>query len=131
MRLAALFVFCVLTSFASAETNQLPPKISPTPPIVEVPPSAKHRNAKTINAPRPEYPPEAREHHWVGVGWFAMHLDEPTGVVTSVDILQSTGHEILDRACVDALKRWRFAPHSGLKTVKTPITFTRQVNQKA
>jgi TonB family protein len=57
-----------------------------------------------MSAPRPKYPLEARKHHWVGVGWFLMRVDEPTGAVTSVEILQSTGHKILDRAAVDALK---------------------------
>jgi len=108
------------------------PELSPTPPIIDIPPGAQTRKAKVtaLSAPRPEYPPEARKHHWVGVGWFAMHVDEPTGVVASVEMLQSTGHEILDRACLDALKRWRFVPHSGLKIVKTPITFTKPATKK-
>jgi len=106
--------------------------LSPTPPIIDIPPGAHLRKAKALalNAPRAEYPLEARKHHWVGVGWFAMHVDEPTGIVTSVEILQSTGHEILDRACLDALKRWKFVPHSGLKTVKTPITFAKPTKEK-
>jgi TonB family protein len=58
-----------------------------------------------------------------------MHVDEPTGVVTSVDILQSTGHNMLDRSRVDTLKKWRFVPHSGLKTIRTPITFAMPVDK--
>jgi TonB family protein len=65
------------------------------------------------------------------VGWFVMHVDEPSGAVTSVEILQSTGHKILDQAAVDTFKKWRFLPHHGFKNVKTPITFSMLPNEKA
>jgi TonB family protein len=81
-----------------------------------------------VYAPKPDYPLEARKHHWTGVGWFAMHVDKSTGAVTSVDILQSTGHAILDQACVDALKKWKFIPNIATK-VKTPIRFLMTANE--
>jgi TonB family protein len=58
-----------------------------------------------------------------------MHVDKPTGVVKSVEILQSTGHAILDRACVDALKRWKFIPDAVTK-IKTPVTFSIKASEK-
>jgi hypothetical protein len=87
-------VLLALTAFAASEyplRADPQPKLSPTPPIINIPPRAQMRKAKALalNAPRPDYPLEAHKHHWVGVGWFAMHVDEPTGVVTSVEIARS------------------------------------------
>jgi TonB family protein len=106
-----------------------PPTLSPTPPFVDIPPGAK-RVKLAVKSPRPKYPLEARKHHWTGVGWFVMHVNKSTGEVTSVEILQSTGHTILDKACVDALKRWMFVPNK-VRKVKTPITFAMAPNEKA
>jgi len=83
-----------------------------------------------IFAPKPEYPQYARDHHWTGAGWFVMHIDTRTGVVTSVEITQSTGHKILDDASVSALKRWRFKPGIVPPKVKAAITFPRTVEDK-
>jgi protein TonB len=119
-----------MSSGALAERTDSKPQPSPTAPIVNIPPGVQVRRL-AIKSPRPEYPLKARKHHWVGVGWYLMHVDEPSGAVTSVQILQSTGHTILDRAAVDALKRWRFVPNQGLKKVKTPITFSMLPNEKS
>jgi TonB family protein len=104
------------------------PELSPTPPSVHVERGA-HARALAISKPQPRYPYEARKNHWVGVGWYVMHIDDNTGLVTSVDIIQSTGHEMLDKAVVDAFKRWRFKPHSGLRKVKSPVTFSMPVKR--
>src|SRR5437763_11281367 len=79
----------------------------------------KHR---TIYAPPPEYPLSARQRHWTGAGVFLCNL-RPDGTVSSVNILQSTGHEILDQAGTSALGRWRFQP-SYMNAVKIPLRFT-------
>jgi TonB family protein len=52
-----------------------------------------------------------------------MNVDKKTGLVTSVEIRQSTGHKMLDQCVVDALQQWRFKPGTVSK-VKTPITFS-------
>ena len=128
--IAVSLALSTLAATALAERTDTTPKPSPTAPIINIPPGAKLRKL-TVNAPKSNYPYEARKHHWVGVGWFLMRVDEPSGAVTSVEILQSTGHKILDRAAVDSLKRWKFIPHSGFKKVKTPITFSMPPNEKA
>lgn len=111
------------------------PKYSPTPPIISNAPALTQENIQSgkvrkvaIFAPKPEYPERARKHHWTGVGWFVMHVDVKTGFVTSVEVTQSTGHKMLDDACLDALKRWKFKPGAAAPKVKTPITFTQPVD---
>jgi TonB family protein len=83
-------------------------------------------NIKVIKAglftPRPEYPQYARSRGWEGAGMYVMNINKKTGLVSSVDVIKSTGHRILDDAVVAALRRWKFKP--GLTSrVRTPVTF--------
>jgi outer membrane biosynthesis protein TonB len=64
-------------------------------------PRAKHR---AIYAPPPEYPLVTRQRHWTGGGLFLCNL-RPDGTVSSVKVLQTTGHDILDQAGTSALAR--------------------------
>ena len=82
-------------------------------------PREKHR---AIYAPPPEYPLGARQRHWTGVGLFLCNL-RPDGTVSSVKILQSTGHDILDQAGTSALGQWKFQP-GDMKAIKIPLKFT-------
>jgi TonB family protein len=122
---AAIGLIAVVIFACGAQAQQ--PNYAPTPPIVSVLPGSTFHRAKVIAifAPKPEYPDEARKHHWTGIGWFVMHVDVKSGLVNFVEVTQSTGHKMLDDACVNALKRWRFKPGAAASTVKTPITFTR------
>jgi TonB family protein len=47
----------------------------------------------------------------------------PDGTVSRAEMRRSTGHSILDKACVDAFSKWRFVPGT-LKEIKMPVTFT-------
>ena len=58
-------------------------------------PDATQAKHYALYAPRPEYPLAARTHHWTGAGIFACNI-RPDGMVASVDVLRSTGHEMLD-----------------------------------
>src|SRR4051812_47245246 len=121
----------ILVTLGFTATAFAAPQPSPAAPIVQVPAGTRPGKAVAIDAPRPEYPAEARKHHWVGVGWYLMHIEDSTGRVTSVDVLQSTGHRILDSAAVAALRKWTFRPHTGLTALKTPITFSEPATPKA
>jgi TonB family protein len=82
-------------------------------------PSKNH----SIYAPRPDYPLEARRQHLTGSAILILHIDKPSGTVTSIDVAKSTGHKILDDAATGAFLRWRFKP--GLYTkIKVPIRYT-------
>ena len=59
--------------------------------------------------PRPSYPAQAVRRGEEGRVLCALHIDA-RGTVTRVEVLRSSGHELLDGAAVDALMRWRFLP---------------------
>ena len=76
-----------------------------------------------VNAPRPEYPYEARRQKVTGAGIVAMSVDPVTGNVSSVAMAKSTGNPVLDNAALSGFRRWRFKPGT-VSTVTCPITFT-------
>jgi periplasmic protein TonB len=82
--------------------------------------------AKAIatNAPKPEYPYEARSRHITGSGVCVLSVDTASGSVTDATMAQSIGNPILDSATLSTFRRWRFAPGKCPPKVKVPITFT-------
>ena len=46
----------------------------------------------------------------------------PMELLGSVDVLRSTGHEMLDQAAIAALRQWRFQP-GDMNAIKIPIDF--------
>ena len=76
-----------------------------------------------VNAPRPEYPYEARRQKITGEGIVAMTVDPLTGNVSSVSMARGTGSPVLDNAALSGFRRWRFKPGT-VSTVTCPITFT-------
>src|SRR5205809_7955287 len=83
---------------------------------------ASDTRSAVVYSPEPEYPIGATTRGWQGSGLFLCRL-RSDGTVSSVTVLQSTGHDILDRAGVSAFQRWRFKPGS-LKAVKIPVNFS-------
>ena len=76
-----------------------------------------------LNAPRPEYPYEARRQKITGEGVAVMRVDPASGNVTNVAMVKSTGSAFLDNAAIAGFRRWRFKPGS-VSTVTCPVTFT-------
>src|SRR4051812_9578321 len=76
-----------------------------------------------INAPRPEYPYEARRQRITGDGVVAMTVDPVSGQVSDVSIVKSTGSPFLDNAALAGFRRWRFKPGT-VSSVRCPVTFT-------
>ena len=119
-----------------------PPEIKPefveerTPPP-RPPPSAQQKfvpikaqamtmsraKALAVNAPRPQYPYEARSRKITGSGVCVVEVDPGSGNVTSAEMTQSIGSPILDGAALSAFRQWRFRPGTVSK-VRIPITFT-------
>jgi TonB family protein len=78
--------------------------------------------ALALNAPRPEYPYEARSRRAMGSGVAKLTVDATSGFVVVATMEQSTGVPILDNATLSAFRRWRFKPGTP-GTVRIPITF--------
>jgi TonB family protein len=76
---------------------------------------------RLIYAPPPSFPPEAYSRPGSRSGRFRLSFNAK-GNVTNIQIIQSTGNDLLGRAATDTLRRWKSAP--GQEWVATvPITF--------
>ncbi|MCK4622108.1 MAG: energy transducer TonB [Desulfuromonadales bacterium] len=78
------------------------------------------------NSP-PTYPRSARRQGWEGEVWLRVRV-AVTGQVLKVRIERSSGHSILDRAALEAVRHWRFRPgRLGTKPVavdvRVPVCF--------
>jgi len=71
----------------------------------------------------PDYPREARDTGLTGKGVALLKVDPAIGHVTSVSMVKSTGHDILDNAALRAFRQWRFRT-GGITTFEIPIEFT-------
>ena len=71
----------------------------------------------------PEYPREARDKGLTGKGVAVVKVDPATGHVTSVSMVKSRGHDILDNAALRAFRQWHFPPR-GITTFEIPVQFT-------
>jgi TonB family protein len=72
----------------------------------------------------PDYPQEAREKKWTGLGSAALQINSRTGRVENVALTRSTGHAILDEAALRAYRRWVFLPNT-ISHAEVPIIFNR------
>jgi TonB family protein len=80
---------------------------------------------RVLSNPAPKYPFEARSIRvgpTRGSGKYRVTFDV-NGAVKSVQVIQSTGQPILDRAAVDGLRQWKAEPGAADWTVLVPITF--------
>jgi len=96
----------------SAAPAPTPP--APAPEPVVTPPVG---NAAYLHNPAPRYPEAAQEEGWEGRVVLRVHVDA-AGHPVSVDLHASSGHEVLDKAALAAVRRWTFVP---AKRGSTPI----------
>lgn len=62
-----------------------------------------------LNTPRPDYPQLARRRGWQGTVLLKVFVNLQGGV-TRVELIKSSGHEVLDRAALRQVREWRFTP---------------------
>lgn len=99
-----------------------------TPAPIAAAPAVRESSATWIEPPRfdlaylrnpaPAYPPLARRLHEQGRVILRVRVDED-GLARDVRIEASSGSERLDRAALEAVRQWRFAPaRRGERTVE-------------
>ena len=84
------------------------------------------RNATYHNmlryAPEPVLPRDAFVQCPTGNGLFVIDIGYVSGFPDAVRIVRSTGCPVIDKAIVNALRQWRFMPHSIWKAT-LPVSF--------
>src|SRR5260370_25434746 len=99
-----------------------PPSAQKFTPIKAQAMSMSRAKALAINAPRPQYPYEARSRKITGSGVCVVTVDPGSGNVTGASVPQSIGNPILDNAALSAFREWRFRPGT-VSQLRIPITF--------
>ncbi|GAB3356110.1 energy transducer TonB [Lysobacter tyrosinilyticus] len=105
----------------------------PPPPLASAKPAPRPAATGTpsqpqpISMPSPQYPAQALRNGDQGTVLVSAEIGVD-GVPTSVGVARTSGSRALDRAAVDAVKRWRFRPAmaEGRPTVghvQVPINF--------
>lgn len=82
------------------------PSPAPVAPAIE---NAGDLSSKMIEARPPRYPLDSRRKHEEGTVVLSVLLGTD-GRVTEISISRSSGSERLDRAALDAVRRWRWSP---------------------
>lgn len=115
--------------FAEEAGRQAPPPMEPAPTRPAAPvASGPSTLPRPIQQPAPRYPRDAYRRGESGTVLLRVHVGadgEPRGI----DLVASSGSRSLDRAAVDAVERWRFAPAMRGETpvegsVQVPIEFS-------
>ena len=104
------------------------PLPSNTPaPAPAAPVASADTAARALSTPAPRYPREAQRRGVAGTVLLRVHV-RADGDAGDIDLVQGSGSRDLDRAAVDAVRRWRFAPatRNGQpveSAVQVPIAF--------
>lgn len=96
------------------EPRETAPAVAETPKPA---PKGETRTARILSQPRPAYPSDARDDGVEGTVALTVSIDAQ-GHVTSAKVAQSSGDRRLDRAAVEAVGKWTYAPSlkDGLPT---------------
>jgi protein TonB len=70
---------------------------------------AARADAAYLHNPKPEYPSMARSRHWEGKVVLRVKV-LADGSCGEAEVVQSSGHDMLDEAASEAVRRWRFVP---------------------
>jgi len=85
----------------------------PPPPQAQAEPGPTKFDPNAMSAgryPPPNYPLAALRNHYEGTVDIELRVD-PSGTVTSVKLMRSSGYPVLDEAALQVVKtRWRFPP---------------------
>ncbi|HKL24785.1 MAG TPA: energy transducer TonB [Desulfuromonadales bacterium] len=116
------------------ETGSVPPSVAnvgqpPPSNSGPVPTDADFIDARPRyrSNPLPEYPYLARQRHWQGEVWLMVTVSA-AGRVEELEVAESSGYGVLDKAALKSVRRWRFFPaeKAGLRVasqVRVPVRF--------
>jgi protein TonB len=95
--------------------------------IPEMTGTVETTSARPLSNPAPEYPPEALRRAIHGRVLLRITIS-PDGVVSGLEIAETSGYRVLDDTAADAVERWQFEParRNGTpveSTVLLPIRF--------
>jgi protein TonB len=115
------------TAPTPVETTALPPSIEDAAPVAE---SAQAQAPSPLpdQSPSPRYPVDAMRRGDTGTVVIQVQVDAQ-GQPVSVDVLERSGSRDLDRAAVEAVSDWHFAPardaagNAVAGTLSVPIDF--------
>ena len=65
--------------------------------------------ASYLHNPKPDYPSVAKIRSWEGTARLRVKVSTK-GTSDSVEVEQTSGHEVLDEAAIEAVKQWQFVP---------------------
>jgi len=85
---------------------QVAPPGPPAPPAPIIPPDV---DASTMSNPAPVYPMESRRRHEQGTVRLRVVITVE-GRVKEISVARSSGFDRLDKAALDAVRRWKFRP---------------------
>lgn len=104
--------------------------------MAETPPAAAHNSQigsaldvppRLVGNAPPVYPPEAVASGWEGTVVLRLFVTAQ-GSVGRVEIVQSSGHAVLDGTAAGAVRSWQFEPamrggHAIASAVRLPVRF--------
>ncbi len=120
-------------SLSENDTQSIPQISSPQPPGAAAKNLSFNKNEIVFAQPRyaenpqPLYPREARKKGYEGEVVLRVEVLS-SGRVGEIEIRRSSGHDILDRSAISAVKQWKFIPAKKdespvLVWVNIPVTF--------
>ena len=98
--------------------QELEGELAEEEPVGEVPKTVR----SLLESPEASYPRAAYLRKLEGTVVLSMVVNSD-GTVTEVEVIQSSGHRLLDRAALVAALGYRFESGEGNMTVQKPFTF--------
>jgi TonB family protein len=101
------------------------PPVRPMQPAVPLKksPAALQSTGAGGERPQPPYPKIALDQGQQGTVVLLLAVDE-AGLITSIEVKQSSGFPMLDRSALDFIKRhWKVVPGSGGRMFEAPINY--------
>jgi protein TonB len=114
----------------------VPNAVAQAPPVAPLKQVAPLRSQPTVlnttggggDRPQPPYPKIALEQGQQGSVTLRLTVDD-AGLISTIEIVQSSGFPVLDRSAIDFIKRhWTVPPEKGTRNYESTINYKLQTN---